>query len=486
MKKLEIVASCLVTVCMCIFMLLYMTKLLEKKDSVIKNKDFFVQEAYFDVLFMGTSRVINGIFPMELWNDYGIVSYNFGGHSNELATTYWVMENTLDYTTPKLMVIDCFGLESNIKTSNNFSYVHYSLDSFPLSVTKIRTILDLMDDTVMKERRASGNLDDTIMSIPRTKGEMLWDFSVYHSRWNELTEKDFSKEASKEKGAESRIAVVPQVNERIDFSRKLEDETVGIRYLRKMIEDCQDRDIEILLIYLPLPVSENRQLAANTAYDIANEYGINYINFLDMNIINFDTDCYDLQHLNPSGARKVTDYLGKYIMENYNVADQRGNDIYSGWYDDYEEYTQLKISNLNKQESLEQYLMLLADKNYDVLIEVFDEDILTDVKYISLFKNLGINYNCIDKNVNILTIQAGGKSVGYLTFDLSTIILNSPIGNLSFCLEEDTYQYEDIAGCYDVYLNGNILYTASPEEAAHIRIAVIDNKTGKVINLKTY
>jgi hypothetical protein len=62
---------------------------MERKSSDFKYADYFEQDEDFDVLFFGTSHVINGIFPMELWNDYGIVSYNFGGHGNEIATSYW-------------------------------------------------------------------------------------------------------------------------------------------------------------------------------------------------------------------------------------------------------------------------------------------------------------------------------------------------------------------------------------------------------------
>jgi hypothetical protein len=62
---------------------------MERKASDFKYANFFEQDEDFDVLFFGTSHVINGIFPMELWNDYGIVSYNFGGHGNEIATSYW-------------------------------------------------------------------------------------------------------------------------------------------------------------------------------------------------------------------------------------------------------------------------------------------------------------------------------------------------------------------------------------------------------------
>lgn len=70
-----------------------MDGIVARKDSYFKYEPFFKQEENFDVLFMGTSHVLNAVYPMELWNDYGIVSYNFGGHGNYLPTTYCIMKN---------------------------------------------------------------------------------------------------------------------------------------------------------------------------------------------------------------------------------------------------------------------------------------------------------------------------------------------------------------------------------------------------------
>ena len=39
--------------------------------------------------------------------------------------------------------------------------------------------------------------------------------------------------------------------------------------------------------------------------------------------INCKTDFSDSAHLNDSGARKVADYIGNYIVTNYDVTDMR-------------------------------------------------------------------------------------------------------------------------------------------------------------------
>ena len=92
----------------------------------------------------------------------------------------------------------------------------------------------------------------------------MWNYSVYHTRWNELTEDDFAVSYTKEKGAESRIAVAtPNEILSVPADNKMEGETVGTEYLRIMMEDCQGREIEVLLVYLPFPASKSKHMDTN-------------------------------------------------------------------------------------------------------------------------------------------------------------------------------------------------------------------------------
>lgn len=283
---------------------------MERKSSDVKYNDFFAQEENFDVLFLGTSRILGAVYPMELWNDYGMISYNFGGHSNQIATTYWVMKNAFDYTNPELVVIDCTNLSSNIKGSDIFSYIHLSLDAFPLSATKIQAVQDILEDPVMDEMIRNGTARES--DEPRTKIGLLWNYSVYHSRWNSIEQEDFEVPISAHKGAEFWTNVVPGALHKIAPDKKLKNESVSIEYLYKIIEECQSRKIDVLLVYLPFPASEGAQMEANRVYDIAEKYKINYINFLDMDIVDYGTDCYDADsHLNPSGGKR-----SRTILEN--------------------------------------------------------------------------------------------------------------------------------------------------------------------------
>ena len=360
-----------------------------RKNSTAKNSDFFSQKEDFDVLFFGSSHMLNATFPMQLWNEHGIVSYNMANYGERLVLSYYNLLLSLEQVSkPKLIVIDAYMVKHTDKL-NKIKKVesHYTLDTYPISYKKYLAIKDLFDGKDL--------LDKSV--------EYLFNFSLYHSRWSELTKDDFMINNNYEKGAESRISITEpnQVENFKNIEIYNKEETINMKYLRKIIEYCRENNIEILVTYIPYPVDNEEASTAKYVQTICNEYDINYINFLEKNIVDYNTDCYDTEHLNPSGARKVTEYLGKYITENYDIPDQRQNEAYSFWYQDYDEYIDLKIENLEKnKKNLNNYLMLLYD----------EEDIGYEIKISSkrkieegstlknLLENIGNNYQIDDSS----------------------------------------------------------------------------------------
>lgn len=66
----------------------------------IDNVDEMAGEFYdqpdntLEVVFIGTSAIRNGIIPMELYEDYGICSYNLGTSGQPvLVLYYWLQEH---------------------------------------------------------------------------------------------------------------------------------------------------------------------------------------------------------------------------------------------------------------------------------------------------------------------------------------------------------------------------------------------------------
>ena len=441
-KKLLRLASCIITLALILSCLSSMVQVTKRKQSENKYADFFQQEEDFDVLFFGSSVVINGIFPMQLWNDHGIVSYNFGGHGNRLSTSYWVMKNALDYTNPKLVVIDCMGLKVDDRAHKVYEFLHLSLDAFPFTKTKVQAVWDLL-------RKDENNEAKSLRS------EMIFPFSTYHSRWTELTEDDFKPEAknNKEKGAESRISVAtPIEGTTAPADAVMTESSVSMEYLERFITDCQAQGIEVLLVYLPFPPTTDCVIEAQTVPQIAEKYGVEYINFLQMGLVDFQIDCYDADsHLNPSGAQKVTEYLGNFITENYNIPDHRQDSAYAGWHTDYDEYLVHKQSLFTTSIwDAECSLSVMRDRSFDYIIQT-DGGILSDPRMVTLLENIGVNIDQIPEGESYILIQ---KETGNIEYHTRASLENAPQGTMFGSLQV----VNDGANTYLV-LNGTALRT---------------------------
>ena len=126
---------------------------------------------------------------------------------------------------------------------------------------------------------------------------------------------------------------------------------------------------------------------------------------MDLNLIDYDTDCYDPNsHMNPSGAWKITDHMGQILRKDYNLPDHRGEDGYEYWDEDYTIYADVKKDRLNNIKDLNTYLMLLEDKNYVFLMCVANPLVFEDLTTMNLLKNKGVDTLGIDKETKYIYV----------------------------------------------------------------------------------
>ena len=362
LSLLKIVVFCALLCCV----LAGVSRLVERKESREKMQPFLSRAGEYDVLFLGDSIMNTGVFPMEMWEKYGIAGYNIASYGNTLPITYWALQNALNYAKPKLVVLDVQGVSKGYKLSGNSSDVHTAFDCYPITKTKLETLDDLMDDP--------DAVDDDGTAYADMKWEYLFTLGKYHARWSELTDEDFHPVYNKEKGAKSVIAVADIGDyDLIDENMATEESgQTGFVYLRRIIEDCQTRGIEVLLVHLPYPANEQQQMDANAVWAVAEDYGVDYIDYVSMDqVADYAADCFDAhEHLNPSGARKVSDYLGRYITEHYDVDDHRGDAAYTAWADDAVAYREKKRTDFERQSDLACALMLLHDDDFACTVTV--------------------------------------------------------------------------------------------------------------------
>ena len=313
LKRGALAAVWLLALCGC---LLLADRAMRRDDGERKYGNFFAEEQEFDVFFMGTSRVLDGVQPMELWRDYGFTSYNMGNNSENLETTRWVLDLAMDTHKPKAVLIAVYYVDREVTDAWAYSFRHLFLDEIPLSRKKIECV------------RAT---------LPESEWlEFLMPFSLYHGRWEEILSGKTEEQVICRPftmGAELRAQ---RETPAISFVRTQEmntEEMEGKESLRRIAALCRENGIEPVFMAIPAPISEAEQMNVNSVQLVADELGVPFINMLDEEgLVDFDSDCYDaLGHLNPDGASKVTAYLGQWLSGHFDFEDKRGSASHAHW-----------------------------------------------------------------------------------------------------------------------------------------------------------
>ncbi len=278
--------------------------------------EYYQETTEHDVIFVGDCEVYENFSPITLYQEYGITSYIRGSAQQLVWQSYYLLEDTLQYETPEIVVFSVLALKYNEPQSE--AYNRMTIDGMRLSPAKIGAIQASMT--------SQEHLIDYIFPILR-----------YHSRWSELTAEDFQYLFHRDKvthnGYYMRVDVRPV--EGIPDPDPLADYTLGgnaMDYLDRIRQLCEENGITLVLIKSPslYPHWYDEWDEQIVAY--AQQYGLDYINYEQLAEdvgIDYSTDTYDAGlHLNLSGAEKLSRAFGAWLTERYDLTDWREDEAY--------------------------------------------------------------------------------------------------------------------------------------------------------------
>lgn len=482
LKLLELVLFCgLVIVLLCVI-----SPIFERKESRIRFGGFVEDPAAYDVIFIGDSHTVNGIYPMELYEDYGIASYNLSGIGNTLPVSYWIMQLAMDRMTPKVVVLGVKDVDYVEKLTASSGDLHTSFDVFPLDRLKTQAILDLTDNPLAADD--DGNL------FSEMRPEYLFPFIKYHARWKELSPADFEPTTSVQKGGTMVVGLSEPREYEITEDVGFENDGYGYAYLRKAIEYCQSRNIPIVLVNVPYPATYNDQVGEHYVKYIAEEYDVPFIDFVYMDyVVDYGTDMYDsFSHLNPSGARKVTDYLGKYLKEHYDLPDWRDKTD-SGWGNLYREYVTYKLGHIkNHENDLPTILTLLHDKHLSLCMTISEDAVFyEDERNEQLLQNV-VRRHLFEEDEGLEWSDGLWPLSG-----LDDSVWDGAAYSLIVDRKEDAFienaengeEIETSFGRVTFFEDGSIsvndqVYSGNPE--AEVRLIIMDEFTGELVAKLSY
>ena len=254
-----------------------------------------------DVLVAGDSESYTSVSPMDLWDRAGIAAYDCGQPGQRIQETYYILKTAFRTQSPKLVLFE---------TNTMF--------------------------------RDPGFLKNVQLSLTEP---LAYHFPVikYHNAWKALFDGPGGPKKSY-KGFEIRDKVVSYEGDE-EYMKETKDkaqipEVVRI-YMEKIKRLCEKNGADLLLVSAPSPKNYNYK-KHNSLEEYARENNLPYVDlnmkFRDIGI-DWKLDSYDRgDHLNISGARKVTAYIGEYLADNYDLPDRRNDDGWREWDDLAREY----------------------------------------------------------------------------------------------------------------------------------------------------
>ena len=325
-KKILITASVLVicAVLLACLQALLVPKYMDKSKEGNLVSEYYANAGNNDVMFIGDCEVYENFSPITLWEEYGITSYIRGSAQQLIWQSYYLMEETFRYETPKVMVFNVLSMkydtpQSTGKQSEREAYNRMTLDGMRWSSSKWNSIMASMTEEEKKWE---------------AQYSYLFPLLRFHDRWSQLTEDDFTYWFSRPQVSDNGYLMQTGVKPLGDITpeKPLVDYRLGENswyYLDKMVQLCKEKGTQLVLIKAPALSPYwwpqwDEQVAA-----YAEENDLLYINMLEHQEqmgIDWSTDTYDAGlHLNVYGAEKAARWFGKVLQEQCGVSDRRGD-----------------------------------------------------------------------------------------------------------------------------------------------------------------
>ena len=278
-----------------------------------------IEENTLDVLFLGSSHLYYGVQPNELWDKYGITSYVLGSPEQTAATSYFLLKEAFHHQKPKVVAMENYYLW-NKDLYYSAARLRQAFDGMRFGKVKLEMIQTMLPENGLK--------DQLTYVIP---------FLKYHSRWDALEDYDFHTKPYL-KGARIDYTAVNLENPGIP-EHAVEIPENSLYYLEKIIALCEENGAEFMMFGIPYGVEtdmeryERRQGMTLTLEKLLAEREIPFLFYQRdyPEVIDFSTDFRDKTHLNTTGAVKLTEHLGAYLANTYEISGHKEEAAYDSW-----------------------------------------------------------------------------------------------------------------------------------------------------------
>lgn len=275
-----------------------------------------------DSVFVGSSNAYSFWEPVFGWEQYGIATWNFAVPGMPMqAVKYYIIEARKTQPDALIMVnLNCFRNET---AEPLLKGIHFAVDYFPFSINKIRMINAL---------NAGPEHDPSVLL------ESFFPIIRFHSRWSDLQQWSFGISSRHFK---SSLFISGFISISVDLSEKLvcysgssapPDDVLAV--FSDLLSFCRDNHLNVLFVKIPQVLIKEEQEQLNYMESMAVSAGFPCLDlFENMDDLNLDlkADYYNKGHTNVHGAFKISNLIGKYLVDHYSFSDKRGRKEYADW-----------------------------------------------------------------------------------------------------------------------------------------------------------
>ncbi|MCH5321187.1 MAG: hypothetical protein J1E36_05450 [Eubacterium sp.] len=296
-----------------------------------KNAYNFVNEVEdtIDIVALGNSNMYSAIIPVRLWDKKGYTSTVVASPRQSVSLCYELLNEVTQTQSPKFVILETDTFYEGVELNTDL------VDGEPAEKDYLKFVPYISDNY----------LSEAVQN--------RFSVFLFHDRWKKMIPNPKNKEKNTNSLDEDYnynhgyvfIKKIKKIspNDNMNYTDALEKiPQEAVFYLSKITTFCKDNDIQLMLITVP-SLNTWSYARHNAVKEYADNNNIPYFDFnaLEDYEINYDKDFRDNgNHMNYYGAKKITNYIGNYINENYSdiIEDKRENADYSYWYDDKERF----------------------------------------------------------------------------------------------------------------------------------------------------
>ena len=274
-----------------------------------------------DMVYIGGSACFVYWAPLKAWEDNGITSYNFAADTAQAELYQYLVEESLAYQDPEVIVLDAraFQYRDTEQPPTEVAYRNF-LTGTPLSWNRFKFIEN---------------------NVPKYLGESTlsyhFDLIKYHGIGRSSSVRTSLKIMTGNYHNELKgFFFVPKIAkmDKYDFATEVEtpmsDETNQV--LDNLLAYLKTTNQKVLFVISPYVETAAHKENFNYVERKVTEAGFDFLDsneYYDEMGLNFDTDFYNIYHVNIYGSEKYTTFLSNYLKKTYNLSDRSADNNYA-------------------------------------------------------------------------------------------------------------------------------------------------------------